>query len=99
MWIARCSSIVRVVGERWGIRVLRLRPCRLREYNRGGSGLNNIEVHMPIYEYVCRDCKKEFSEMKPVSAHDPKKVKCPKCKSRGVERRWSTVTVTTSRKS
>ena len=34
---------------------------------------------MPIYEYVCLDCKKKFSEVKPISAYNPKKVKCPKC--------------------
>ena len=54
---------------------------------------------MPIYEYVCLGCKKQFSETKPISAYDPKKVKCPKCKSRSVERRWSTFSLTTSRKS
>jgi putative FmdB family regulatory protein len=54
---------------------------------------------MPIYEYLCLNCKKKFSETKPMSAYDPKRVKCPKCKSRNLERRWSTVSVTTSRKS
>jgi putative FmdB family regulatory protein len=54
---------------------------------------------MPIYEYVCLGCKKQFSKVELISAHDPKKVTCPKCKSRSVERRWSTVSVTTSRKS
>jgi len=54
---------------------------------------------MPIYEYVCLNCRKKFSETKPISAYDPKKVKCPKCKSRSVERRLSTVSLTTSRKS
>ena len=58
-----------------------------------------MEVNMPIYEYVCLGCKKKFSETKPVSDHDPKAVKCPKCNSRKVERRWSTVNVGTSRKS
>ena len=58
-----------------------------------------MEVNMPVYEYVCLDCKKEFSETKPVSNYEPKAVKCPKCKSRKVERRWSTVNVGTSRKS
>ena len=54
---------------------------------------------MPVYEYVCLDCKKEFSEMKPISAYDPKAVKCPKCNSKNVEQRWSTVYVETSTKS
>ena len=54
---------------------------------------------MPIYEYVCVACKKTFSETKPVSAYDPKAARCPKCKSRKVERRWSRVNVETSSKS
>ena len=54
---------------------------------------------MPIYEYSCLECKKEFSEVKPVSAYKPKAVKCPKCSSTNVERRWSTVFVETSKKS
>jgi len=54
---------------------------------------------MPVYEYVCLNCNKEFSEMKPVSAYDPKAVKCPKCNSKKVEQRWSSVSVETSKKS
>ena len=53
---------------------------------------------MPVYEYVCLDCKKKFSEMKPVSAYD-QAAKCPKCGSKKVERRWSSVFVETSSKS
>lgn len=54
---------------------------------------------MPVYEYVCLDCKKEFSEVTPLSAYDPKAVKCPKCKSKHVERRLTSVFVETSTKS
>jgi putative FmdB family regulatory protein len=54
---------------------------------------------MPIYEYVCSACKKKFSETKRVSEYDPKTVRCPKCKSRRVERRWSSVNIDTSSKS
>jgi len=54
---------------------------------------------MPVYEFVCLDCKKKFSESKPISAYDLKKVKCPKCRHRRVERRWSTVHLETARKS
>ncbi len=54
---------------------------------------------MPVYEYVCLDCKKKFSEVKPMSEYHPKAVKCPKCDSNNVERRWSSVFVTTSTKS
>ena len=58
-----------------------------------------MRVIMPIYEYVCLDCRKEFSETKSVSAYKPGKVKCPKCDSKNVDRRWTSVQVTTSKKS
>ncbi len=61
--------------------------------------MNSREVAMPIYEYVCLDCKKEFSEAKPISGYDPKKAKCPKCGSKKVERRFTSVFVDTSSKS
>ena len=35
---------------------------------------------MPIYEYVCRDCKEHF-EVLTTSAQSTDIVKCPKCKS------------------
>jgi putative FmdB family regulatory protein len=54
---------------------------------------------MPVYEYVCNNCKKRFRETKPVSEYDPKKARCPKCRSRRVERLFSTVHVATSKKS
>lgn len=54
---------------------------------------------MPVYEYVCLNCNKKFSEAMPISEYDPKAAKCPKCRSKRVERRWSTVYVETSKKS
>jgi putative FmdB family regulatory protein len=54
---------------------------------------------MPVYEYVCRGCSKEFEVVQPISEFDPKKVKCPECGSRKVERRWSRVVAITSKKS
>ena len=63
------------------------------------GGLNSKEVIMPVYEYVCLECRKEFSETRPVSQYDSKGVTCPQCKIGKVERRWSTVNVETSRKS
>ena len=54
---------------------------------------------MPVYEYVCLDCKKEFSELKPISAYKQKAVKCPKCNRKKTERRWSGAYVKTSKKS
>lgn len=38
---------------------------------------------MPIYEYVCRDCKKHF-EVLTTSSQNTGPVKCPKCGSLNV---------------
>ena len=54
---------------------------------------------MPIYAYVCTACKKKFEKIEPITTHDPKRVTCPKCQSRKVERVWESVNVHTSKKS
>lgn len=54
---------------------------------------------MPVYEFICNNCRKKFEVMKTIKAYDPKKVKCPKCNSKKVERLWSTVYTVTSKKS
>ena len=54
---------------------------------------------MPVYEFVCLDCKKEFEVIAAVSDYDASKVTCPECSSQKVERRWSPVFAVTSKKS
>lgn len=55
---------------------------------------------MPFYEYVCLDCKREFEIIETVATHEGHvKVECPGCSSDHVERKWSHVSVETSRKS
>lgn len=54
---------------------------------------------MPVYEYLCRKCEKEFEVIKSISDFDPASVRCPNCRSKKVERRWSRVTAITSKKS
>ncbi len=44
---------------------------------------------MPIYEYVCKDCKKHF-EVLTTSSKTTKTVKCPECKSLDVKKTIST---------
>jgi putative FmdB family regulatory protein len=51
---------------------------------------------MPLYEYVCRKCHKQFSEVLTVLEHDDQmhhdeehhdeKVQCPKCHSEDLEK-------------
>jgi putative FmdB family regulatory protein len=54
---------------------------------------------MPVYEYICKDCQKEFSQVLTVKEHDTKKIQCPKCKSEKVEKVIELVTVIGSKKS
>ena len=54
---------------------------------------------MPVYEYVCSRCKKNFEVVRAITAYGKKAVICPKCRSKKVERRWSSVYVETSSKS
>ena len=54
---------------------------------------------MPGYEYTCSACRKKFTLTMSVSEHDSKRVTCPKCKSRKVVQRFTSVYTQTSRKS
>lgn len=54
---------------------------------------------MPVYEFVCETCEKPFEVVESISDHDPDKVRCPHCKSKKVQRRWSRVVAVTSKKS
>ncbi len=62
-------------------------------------GKHRLEAAMPIYEYRCVNCKKPFEILKTITEHKGKAVKCPKCESKKVERRWSSISVETSSKS
>jgi putative FmdB family regulatory protein len=54
---------------------------------------------MPVYEFVCLECKKNFEVIQAIGKYKPAAVKCPKCGSKKVERHWSSVFVETSKKS
>jgi putative FmdB family regulatory protein len=54
---------------------------------------------MPVYEFTCRECRKKFQVVKPITEFDPKAVRCPKCRSKKVARLWGGVQVHTSKKS
>ena len=54
---------------------------------------------MPHYEYVCSKCKKTFSLIMTLAEYDKGNVACPKCKSKNVEQKLSTVFTVTSKKS
>ena len=55
---------------------------------------------MPAYEYKCKNCGKEFTvylSMREFDAHP--KIKCPKCESNSVERKFTAFFAKTSKKS
>ena len=54
---------------------------------------------MPLYEYICNGCKKLFSEVLTIKEHETRKIRCPKCQSRKVEKVVESVNVLTARKS
>lgn len=54
---------------------------------------------MPVYEFRCRDCKKDFEIVSSISAYDQEKVTCPHCGGNNVERLWSRVFAVTAKKS
>ena len=45
---------------------------------------------MPIYEYVCKSCKKEFEVIRPMSQKDAP-IECEKCGSKKVKRKLAVI--------
>lgn len=45
---------------------------------------------MPIYEYVCKACKKEFEVIRPMSQKDAA-IECEKCGSKKVKRKLAVI--------
>ena len=55
---------------------------------------------MPTFEYVCKDCGKEFLIFLSLKEYEENpKVICPRCESDHVERELSSFTAKTSKKS
>lgn len=54
---------------------------------------------MPIYEYFCKECKKNFTVTLTLAEYDKGHVSCPKCKSKKVEQKAAAFFAVTSKKS
>jgi len=54
---------------------------------------------MPLYEYYCDRCRKEFSLTMSVSAHEKAEATCPGCGNRDTRPLIGTVFTQTSKKS
>jgi putative FmdB family regulatory protein len=57
------------------------------------------EAAMPMYDFVCRKCGKEFAEIMPVSELDKRQVACPACGSTDVQHIVTSVHTITKKKS
>jgi putative FmdB family regulatory protein len=54
---------------------------------------------MPIYEFECRKCEKEFNLVLTVKQLEEKEFACPACQAREVEQLITSAQVITSKKS
>ncbi|MBI5188847.1 MAG: zinc ribbon domain-containing protein [Nitrospirae bacterium] len=55
---------------------------------------------MPAYEYICNDCKKEFTVFLSIREFDMKpKVNCPNCQGDNVVKKLTSFFAKTSKKS
>ncbi len=54
---------------------------------------------MPLYDYVCRECRKHFEIALTLSEHEAHKVTCPRCGSKRVEQEPAVFYAVTEKKS
>jgi len=54
---------------------------------------------MPVYEYHCNSCGRDFDHVESMQEHERKHPACPSCGSENVEQRFSAFFAKTSKKS
>ena len=54
---------------------------------------------MPVYDYICKKCRKSFELILTLGEHDKSNIKCPKCGSKNVEQYATAFFAATSKKS
>jgi len=54
---------------------------------------------MPVYDYICNDCKKSFETVLTLAEHAKKRISCPNCGSRNVEQEAAAFFAVTGKKS
>ena len=57
------------------------------------------EAIMPVYDYVCKDCRNSFELVLTLREHDKGEIACPKCGSKSVEQDTVAFYAVTSKKS
>lgn len=54
---------------------------------------------MPVYEYFCETCQKQFEAVLSIREHEEQKIICPKCGGDKVHQMAAAFTAVTSKKS
>jgi putative FmdB family regulatory protein len=54
---------------------------------------------MPVYVFLCQNCKKEFTRILRISEFEKGGIKCPHCGSDNIEQQMATFSAVTSKKS
>jgi len=54
---------------------------------------------MPVYDYLCKDCKKSFEQTLTMREHDGNRIACPHCGGSNVEQAAASFYAVTSKKS
>ena len=54
---------------------------------------------MPVYNFVCKDCKKSFTQHLTLAEYEKGGVACPKCKSKNVEQQVAAFFAVSAKKS
>ena len=54
---------------------------------------------MPLYEFTCKDCQKDFSRVLTLREYEAGQFQCPACKSKNVEQKPASFFAVTSKKS
>jgi putative FmdB family regulatory protein len=65
----------------------------------GPSPLAFWEIHMPQYEFYCKDCKRPFEILLTLAEYEQDKVKCPKCGGKDLQQEAAAFFAVTSKKS
>ena len=58
-----------------------------------------VEVAMPHYEFLCRECQKFFDKVLALVDYEEGEITCPHCGSKNIEQRWSVFAAIASKKS
>lgn len=54
---------------------------------------------MPIYDFYCEECKKEFTQQMSLFEYEKKKYQCPECRGTNVRQQITQFQTITSKKS